>query len=199
MKTNLLFSSFPFISSEKVTLSRMTELDLNALWGILGDEDNFRYMPTAALGSMRECSDALRQADRLFREKQAIVLGIYANDRQNKLAGTLKISQIDPEIEAVTINFMLHQECTGLGYATAALRAATEYLMRTVGVHRLQAYVLPINYRGILVLEQCGFVKEGVIREGFLWPDKGLVDLALYSLLPTDLRKKSKQGQTYYL
>ena len=57
---------------------------------------------------------------------------------------------------------------------------------------------MPINYRAMLVLERCGFVKEGTIREGFLWPDKGIVDLALYSLLPTDLKQK-KAGPTYYL
>lgn len=51
MKTSLLFSSFPFITGEKVTLSRMTELDLRALWEIMGDDENYRFAPTAALRS----------------------------------------------------------------------------------------------------------------------------------------------------
>ena len=59
------------------------------------------------------------------------------------------------------------QEYTGQGYASAAVRATTEYLFRTVGVRRIQCFVLPINYRAVLVLERCGFVKEGTIREGF--------------------------------
>ena len=41
-------------------------------------------------------------------------------------------------------------------------------------------------------------MKEGTIREGFYWPDKGIVDCVLYSLLPTDLRPK-KAGPAYYL
>ena len=61
--------------------------------------------------------------------------------------------------------------------------------MGSIGVHRIQAYVLPTNYRGVLVLERCGFVREGTIREGFFWPDKGIVDLTLYSLLPTDTHR----------
>ena len=68
----------------------------------------------------------------------------------------------------------------------------------TVGVRRIQCLVLPTNYRAVLVLERCGFVKEGTIREGFLWPDKGIVDLTIYSLLPTD-RAPKKKGPTYYL
>ena len=38
MKGSLLFSSYPFISSKKVTLTRVTDMDLEALWQILGDE-----------------------------------------------------------------------------------------------------------------------------------------------------------------
>ena len=82
--------------------------------------------------------------------------------------------------------------------AAAAVRATTEYLFRTVGVRRIQCFVLPINYRAVLVLERCGFVKEGTIREGFYWPDKGIVDLTVYSLLPTDKKPKST-GPAYYL
>ncbi len=198
MKTSLLFSSFPFIASEKVTLTRMTELDLNAMWEIMGDDDNYRFAPTAALRSPAECVLKLRQIEALFRDKAAITLGIYPNgEEENRLAGFFEIYGIDPHVQAATIRFTLHRECTGMGYASSAVRATAEYLMSTIGVHRIQAYVLPTNYRGVLVLERCGFLKEGTIREGFLWPDKGIVDLSLYSLLPTDKRKKS--GQTHYL
>ena len=34
MNTDLLFSSYPFISGDRVTLTRITELDLEALWDI---------------------------------------------------------------------------------------------------------------------------------------------------------------------
>ena len=77
MKTSLLFSSFPFIASEKVTLTRMTELDLNAMWEIMGDDDNYRFAPTAALRSPAECVLKLRQIEALFRDRAAITLGIY--------------------------------------------------------------------------------------------------------------------------
>lgn len=198
MKTSLLFSSFPFISSEKVTLTRMTEMDLSDLWEIMGDDENYRFAPTAALRSPGECAAKLRQAESLFREKRAIVLGIYPNSGSHQLVGTLEIFDIDPQVEAVSITFTLNRRDTGKGYASSAVRAVTEYLMETIGVHRIQAHVLPINYRGVLVLERCGFQKEGTIREGFLWPDKGVVDLTLYSLLPSDLRPK-KGGPAYYL
>ena len=45
MKGSLLFSSYPFITSEKATLTRVTDMDLEALWQILSDEDSHRFTP----------------------------------------------------------------------------------------------------------------------------------------------------------
>jgi len=130
----------------------------------------------------------------MFRDRVAIVLGIYPGGGGSRLGGIFEIYGIDPETQSVTVRFTLAKHCTGRSFATGALRAAVDYLMVTAGVHRIQAYVQPANYRGVLVLERCGFVKEGTIRDGFFWPDKGIVDLSVYSLLPTDLRK---QPNTY--
>lgn len=198
MKTQLLFSSFPFLAGDKVTLARMTELDLKNLWLIMGDEQNFRYSPTAALRNPNECILKLRQAESLFREKRAVVLGIYPNEGEHQLAGTLEITVADPKINCVNLSFRLARRFTGQGFASSAVRCASSYLMETIGANRIQAYVMPNDYRGALVLEACGFQKEGTIREGFLWPDKGLVDLTLYSLLPSDRRPKAAT-QSYYL
>lgn len=198
MKTQLLFSSFPFLSGDKVTLARMTELDLKNLWLVMGDEENFRYTPTAALRSPNECVRKLRQAEALFREHRAIVLGIYPSEGEHQLAGTIELTVADPKINCMNLSFRLARRFTGQGLASSAVRCATAYLMETIGANRIQAYVMPNDYRGALVLEACGFQKEGTIREGFLWPDKGLVDLTLYSLLASDRRPKAAT-QSYFL
>ena len=196
MKSSLLFSSYPFITSEKSTLTHITDMDLDALWQILSDEDSHRFTPEGAVRTPRECAAKLRQFDAMFQERRGVVLGIYST--LNQLVGLMELSNIDRQIESVTLSFILNPEFTGQGYASSAVRATVEYLFQSLGVHRIQCFVLPINYRAVLVLERCGFVKEGTIREGFLWPDKGIVDLTLYSLLPTD-RKAKKTGSPYYL
>lgn len=189
MNTSLLFSSFPFITGQNVTLSRMTDMDADALWDVLGDEENFRYAPTGPLVSPVLCGQRMARYEAMFRDRVAIVLGIYPGGGGSPLGGIFELYNFDTQIESVTVRFTLAKKYTGQSYATGALRAVVEYLMDNAGVHRIQAYVQPANYRGVLVLERCGFRKEGTIREGFLWPDKGIVDLSLYSLLPTDVRR----------
>ena len=198
MNTDLLFSSYPFISGDRVTLTRITELDLEALWDIWGDEENYRFWPTAALPAPAECTRQLRQADQRFREKRSVLLGIYPNGAGQTLAGVLKLYGIDPRVEALSLQVMVAQKHQGRGYGSGAVEAAAQYLFQRVGARRLQAFVLPIDKAGAMTLERCGFVKEGTLREAFLWPDKGLVDLTLYSLLRSDRKQKTSTAQ-YYL
>lgn len=195
MKGSLLFSSYPFISSKKVTLTRVTDMDLEALWQILGDEDSHRFTPEGALRSPRECAARLRQFDAMFRERRGVVLGIYST--LNRLVGLLEISQIDPQVECVTVSFILNPEFTGQGYASAALRATVDYLFRTVGVHRIQCYVLPINYRAVLVLERCGFVKEGDHSGGV--PMAGQGHCGFDPVLPAALGPAAKKSRANLL
>ena len=121
MKTSLLFSSYPFISGEKVTLTRVTDMDAEALWLLLSDEDTHRFTPEGAVHSSRECAARLRQFDTLFQERRGVVLGIYST--LNQLVGLLEISHLDRQVESVTLSFMLLPESTGQGYASAAVRA----------------------------------------------------------------------------
>lgn len=198
MKTQLLFSSYPFISGEKVTLSRVTEIDLKALWAILGDEENFRYLPSAPAASPVESNRRLLHAEQLFRERRALVLGIYPAQGEYRLIGLLGISEPDEQVESCALSFILNRAYTQQGFASSAVRAVCGYLFDTIGVHRIQCAILPTNYRAAVVLERCRFQREGTLRESRLWPDKGLVDLTVYSLLPSDLREKGSSGRVYF-
>lgn len=197
MKTNLLFSTWPFLKCEKVTLSQPAETDLESLWQILSDDENFRFNPEAASSSMAEAAAKIKQIRFDFREKKSVTLGIFSNDNLNKLIGILQITDINPKIEALSLAFMLNREYIGKGYATAALNCVTDYLFNYIEVHRLQAYVMPNNLRSQRLLERCGFIKEGTIRDGFYWPDKGIIDLDLYAMLPTDFRRHQKNLEEY--
>lgn len=197
MKMDLLFSSFPFISDEHVTVSQIAPTDIDALWEIMGDDENYMFSPNAALSSVREVQKRMLKFASLFKEQKMIVLGIYSNDEINRLVGTLEISEIRPEIEGVTLTFMLNRKYNGNGYATAAVNSTVKFLFERINVNRIQSYVMPTNLPCERLMERCGFVREGTIREGFYWPDKGVVDLDLFSILSSDYFRKHQQNQSF--
>lgn len=192
MKTDLLFSSYPFLSCDAVTISRITPTDLQSLWEIMSDDENFRYSPSGAARSPAEMRRKIAQIDSLFREKKRIILGIFSNDSLNKLIGVIDISDLDLRISSISVDIRMNRTYSGRGLARAAMETTCKYLIERIEANRIIAYVMPNNFRCKYLLERCGFLKEGTIREGFLWPDKGLVDLDLYALLAGDYYRRQE-------
>lgn len=193
MKTDLLFSNFPYISRGNITISKISDMDLASLWNIMGNDDNFIFAPTGALRSQEEVKDLYRRSITLFSQRRRILLGV---SYLNKLIGVLGISHIDDKNQKLRINIILSRDYTGKGYATQAILATANHLFKKVEVNRIEAYLMPINIQGKRLMDRCGFIKEGLIREGFYWPDKGLVDLDLYSLLAEDFFKDSAKEKS---
>ncbi len=50
----------------------------------------------------------------------------------------------------------------------------------TMGMERVYARVDPENMGSRRVLENCGFLEEGVLRHDFRLPDGRLIDLVIY-------------------
>ncbi len=54
----------------------------------------------------------------------------------------------------------------GIGLGTEATRLVLGHAFNTLGLHRVDLRVLDYNKRAIACYEKCGFVREGVEREG---------------------------------
>jgi ribosomal-protein-alanine N-acetyltransferase len=86
----------------------------------------------------------------------------------------------------ITIGYRLSDRFWGKGIATKAVKAMTNYLFNDIGITRIQAFVMPENIKSQNVLQRNSFVKEGLIRQGYIWKGQGVIDLILYSLLKSD-------------
>ena len=72
----------------------------------------------------------------------------------------------------------------GGGFGKSMLREIIDWTFTDTATHRLWLDHLVSNERARRVYEQCGFQREGVMREAYVMPTDGRrVDLALMSLL----------------
>ena len=71
----------------------------------------------------------------------------------------------------------------GTGIATAACLAATDWGFQVRGWHRIQATTVLANVRSQRVLERCGYVREGVVRNFRLVRGQP-TDYYMYSVIP---------------
>ncbi len=86
------------------------------------------------------------------------------------------------------IGYFLLADGRGHGYATRSVRLLADWVLRDLGVTRLQARTHPENPASERVLERVGFKREGLARAGYLFPVSGeYADAQMWSLLPSDL------------
>jgi [ribosomal protein S5]-alanine N-acetyltransferase len=76
----------------------------------------------------------------------------------------------------------------GKGLGTEITRFVLDYAFNTLHLHRVDLRVLEYNKRAIACYRKCGFIQEGVEREGALIEDKWETDVMM-SILEQEYRK----------
>ncbi|WP_292522202.1 GNAT family N-acetyltransferase [Methanoculleus sp.] len=84
--------------------------------------------------------------------------------REGSLIGGVRI-QIDPDHARGELGFWIGRSCWGRGYATEAVRAVIGYGFSALGLHRIHAMHFSRNPASGRVMEKCGMVHEGRLRE----------------------------------
>jgi RimJ/RimL family protein N-acetyltransferase len=82
--------------------------------------------------------------------------------------------------------FAIDPDRRGKGYGAAASRALQRYVVRELGLHRLQMEIYAFNERALRHAERGGWVREGVRRKAY-WRDGVWVDGVLFGLVEDDL------------
>jgi [ribosomal protein S5]-alanine N-acetyltransferase len=187
MDKEILFSQFPFIQTDEITLRKIEKSDLDNLYFIYCNEVLFKYTPGVVKKNKATVENMISHFERDFYKKKTIFLAICLNEDLKRIIGVVEIFDFDAKVNMVTIGYRLNEDYWGHGYATKTVEALCDYLINTIGINRVQAFVMLVNIKSIKVLERSGFTKEGTIRQGVVWTGKGVVDLDLYSFLKSDL------------
>ncbi|MCI0569101.1 MAG: GNAT family N-acetyltransferase [Acidobacteria bacterium] len=89
----------------------------------------------------------------------------------------------DVERVSAEIGYWLGEEFWGRGVTTAALKAVTDYAIRTHGLTRLYAVPFEWNPASFRVLEKAGYALEGRLRQSAI-KDGKVIDQLLYAYCP---------------
>lgn len=106
------------------------------------------------------------------------------------LVGRLTLSQVFRKaFRNCYLGYWVGEEHNGRGYATAAVRAAVDYALGELGLHRVQANVMTKNPRSARVLEKTGFRREGLALR-YLQIAGAWEDHHLYAVTAEDLEAR---------
>lgn len=176
------------IETERLTLRRFYEEDAEMFFRNYGaDPLVHRYVSFAPCKTIGGTRLFIHKHMRMYQSNDdfygwAIVLdGIPI--------GSIGLFDVDRESESAEIGYSLGSAWWGKGYATEAVDAVLRFAFGEIGLHRVQATCHPENTTSERVLEKCGMVFEGTMREAQLNPDGSRSDLKLYAVLATDRRR----------
>ena len=100
--------------------------------------------------------------------------------------GQIYVHELDWDNARAELRMWLAPQARGRGLAGRALRLASEWLLGSCGLKRLEILTEPDNDAMIGAARAAGYSQEGVLR-GYRRERNRRVDVAIMSLLPTDL------------
>ena len=193
MKPEMLFENCPFLLAERATLSRASVMDTDSLFAMMRDAALCRMEGESPAETEADAERRLLEAERLFQDKKALLLGVYGSEDLGNMIGWVQIDGIDPRMESVRLRCAFRASASR-ETAECALRAAAAYLIGTAGVNRIESLSLAENEEKHRILEAAGFRQEGVLRESRSWGSIPRADIAVHGLLARDLEASGPEN-----
>lgn len=110
--------------------------------------------------------DALEQEVKLRNEKRSYRFYIVSNDEPETIIGTIGLSNIVwRAFQSCHLGYALDEKHRNAGFMTEAVNLITDFGFNTIGLHRIEANIMPRNLASLRVLEKCGFQNEGSSQE----------------------------------
>ena len=183
------------LKTERLVLEDLNEGDLSSLQRIAGDQRVMKYVliwlenDAQVAGFVRHAIDEAKRPDR-----HDYVLAVRVPGTDN-FAGFV-LFEINPE-EPTTAEAgcILRPEYWKAGYATEILRALLSFGFTAHRLHRVFAKCDAENHASAHVMEKCGLVYEGTLRE-HVWLRDHWRSTRYYGMLEREYAARNNGGST---
>ncbi len=111
-------------------------------------------------------NEAIQKKIKAMEEGRELRFYLFAKNNTQSIVGDIGYSNIiRGAFLSCYLGYKIDKDEAGKGLITEALQAANNYIFKYIGLHRIEANVLPYNIASIRVLEKLGFEKEGYARK----------------------------------
>ncbi len=182
-------ASSAVIRAERVLL-RTPALGDYHQWAMLRSESRGFLAPWEPMWPADELSRVafrrrIRRYQREIREGTGYPFFVFSPDGEILLGG-LTLSHIQRGVtQSCSLGYWMGARYAGMGFMTAAARAAVRFAFANLHLHRVEAACLPHNGASIHLLEKVGFAREGYARR-YLCIDGRWQDHLLFGLVSDD-------------
>ena len=179
----------PTLHATALRLRPVTDGDADALFDLHSSATVLRYWD-APPWAERARADRFIAASRQMAEDGTGARLIIDRTSDGAFVGWCSLTRWNPDHRSAALTYILREAAWGNGYATAAAHALLRWAYDTSDLNRVQAEADTRNVASARVLEKCGFVREGRLREDCV-VDGDVSDSWVYGLIGRDWRRRS--------
>ncbi|MEF2967902.1 GNAT family protein [Paenibacillus sp. M1] len=111
-----------------------------------------------------------------YKEGGLYKLWIYRRDRPERVIGSITLNNIVYGVFlSCHLGYGIDGKERGQGFMTEAVRTVAEYAFSALGLHRIEANIMPRNAASLKVAEKAGFYHEGLalkyLKINGIWED----------------------------
>ncbi len=169
---------FPVLRVGDVLLRQLEPSDAEAFYRRGSDPEVARPQMGSVMTDPADAPRAIEEIRGGFASKRMLRWGIVLPDSPDAV-GTVGYNDFFAFHQRAEIGYALDRSAWGRGVTSAATQAIVDYGFEALGLHRVEAIIAVGNTRSAGVAENCGFVREGTLRDFFHTPD-GWVDAWFY-------------------
>lgn len=140
--------------TERLKIRMFTPADLEDLYAQLSDPDVMRYYP--AVLSEEECRNWLHGILRDYRTSGFGMLAVHLKETGEYVGQAGIMRRLMDGCEHHFLAYLMRKEFWGHGYASEAARRILDYGFQTLGIHKVEALIVPDNTRSIRLAERLG-------------------------------------------
>jgi ribosomal-protein-alanine N-acetyltransferase len=177
----LNFNPFPFLSTERLNLRRISDEDEKEIFFLRSDKEMLQFLDRDPAQSIDEAREWIRMINKGIDDNQYIAWAI-ALKNDPLLIGTITFWNVKYEHYRAEIGYALHPLFQGRGLMNEAMTAVINYGFDSLKLHSIEANVNPSNAPSIRLLERSGFIREAYHRENYYY-NGHFLDSAIYSLI----------------
>lgn len=185
--------AMPTLETPRLILRRIAMRDAQDIFAYSRDPEVARHVLWSAQKDISEAKDYCRFMARRYRSDEPSSWGII-DKKTDTLVGTIGYMDYSEDNGSVEVGYSLAKWMWNGGYMTEALRRVIAYTFEAMDINRIEAQHELDNASSGRVMEKCGMVKEGVLRQR-LYNKGKYVDVALYAILRDDYETLKKQGK----
>lgn len=105
----------------------------------------------------------LEEEARYIENKNLVKLWLFKKDEEEKVIGSIAFNNIvRGAFLSCHLGYKLDENQINKGYMTQALNKGIDIVFNELGLHRIEANIMPKNKRSLRVVEKLGFYNEGI-------------------------------------